>query len=91
MDVETIKRINRDALRAAQEAESSVSLDNRQLMKYAVAVAIAVLAYYLMQHYQPDFVMVVKNGRREFDQMRAVVGAVVVGLLVLLGFHLVQK
>jgi hypothetical protein len=53
MDIESIKRINREALRAAQAAEggSYEKVDNQQMMMYAVAVAVAALAYFVMQKY----------------------------------------
>jgi len=92
MDLETIKRINRDALRAAQEAEGESSysekIDNRQMIMYAVAVGAAVLAYFLLQNYKPNFVMSTTNGQKQFDQTRAIIAAVVVGLLMILGYHL---
>lgn len=93
MDPETIKRINRDALRAAQEAEGEYSenVDNQQLMMYAVAVGVAIVAYLLMQHYKPNFVMATVNGQKQFDQTRAVIASVVVGLLVILGYHLFKQ
>ena len=94
MDLETIKRINRDALRAAQESEGVVpdeGVDNRQMIMYAVAVGVAVLAYFLLQNYKPDFVMSTSNGQKEFDQTRAIIASVIAGLLVILGYHLFYK
>ncbi|KKL59416.1 hypothetical protein LCGC14_2215570 [marine sediment metagenome] len=95
MDLETIKRINRDALRAAQESEGETSefgkLDNQQLIMYAVAVAIAVGAYFLLQNYKPDFVMSTENGQKKFDQTRAIIASVVVGLVVILCYHFLYK
>lgn len=95
MDLETIKRINRDALRAAQESEGqsleSEKIDNQQMMMYAVAVGVAALAYFLMHHYQPDFVLSTKDGQKQFDQTRAVIASVVVGLLVILAYHFLYK
>ena len=91
MDLETIKRINRDALRAAQEAEGgSMKIDNNQMMMYAVAVAVAVAVYFLLQNYQPEFVMSTVNGQKQFDMTRAVIASVVAGLVVILGYHMYQ-
>jgi zinc transporter ZupT len=89
MDLETIKRINRDALRAAQESEAGESgqIDNKQIMTYAVAVAAAALVYFLLQTYKPEFVLSTKDGVKTFDQMRAILSALAAGLLVILGFQ----
>ena len=65
MDLETIKRINREALRAAQESEGG-QIDNKQIMTYAVAIAAAVLVYFLLQNYKPEFVMSTKDGVKDF-------------------------
>ena len=98
--METIKRINRDALRAAQEAEGYssggldlgvVRLDNQSLLMYAVAVGAAVLTYYLLQMYSPELVTSVQDGERRFDQTRAALVSVAVGLLVVLGHHLMNN
>lgn len=100
MDMETIKRINRDALKAAQEAQGHSSggldlgflhLDNQSLLMYAVAVGAAVLTYYLLQMYSPELVTSVHNGERHFDQTRAALVSVAVGLLVVLGHHLMNQ
>jgi hypothetical protein len=95
MDLETIKRINRDALRAAQESVGfssySGDVDNQQMIMYAVAVGVAVLIYFLLQNYKPDLVMSTSNGKKQFDQTRAIISAVVAGLLVILGYHLFLK
>lgn len=88
MDTEQIKRVNREALRAAKEAEGSSSgLDNTQLMMYGIAIAVAVLSYFLLQQYQPAFVMVAQNGQKTFDMTRAIIISVVAGLLVILCYH----
>ena len=94
--METIRRINRDALRAAQEAEGSYGGSyglggNNQLLTYAVAVGVAALAYFLLQQYKPDFVLSTKNGVKQFDMTRAVIASVVAGLLTLLAFHLFNQ
>jgi len=93
MDIESIKRINREALRAAQAAEGSSyeKVDNQQMMMYAVAVAVAALAYFVMQKYKPEFVMSTVDGVKQFDQMRAAIASVIAGLLVILGHHLLRK
>ena len=95
MDLETIKRINRDALRSAQEAEGEsvgpVQVNNQQLIMYAVAVAVAVAAYFLLQNYKPDFVMSTENDQKKFDQTRAIIASVVAGLVVILGYYFIYK
>lgn len=92
MDLETIKRINREALRAAQEAEanggSSELFGNQQMMSYGVALAIAALTYFLLYSFKPKFVMSMKEGVETFDQMRAILSAVAAGLLVILAYQL---
>jgi len=94
MDNETIKRINRDALRAAQEAEASSKsngVDSRQLMVYLGAVAVAAVVYYLLRQYQPEFVKVKDNGVSKYDDKRSILAAIVAGLLVVLGNHLMRN
>ena len=95
MDLETIKRINRDALRAAQESEEgseySEKVDNQQMIMYAVAAGVAVVAYFLLQNRKPDFVMSTIDGQKQFDQMRAIIASVIAGLLVILGYNIIKK
>ena len=95
MDLETIKRINREALEAAKASNGSysgsafgLSLDNTHLMVYALAAVVAGVCYYLLQQYQPELVTRVENGMRVFDQTRAIVASVVAGLLVVLAHYL---
>ncbi len=88
MDLETIKRINRDALRAAQESEGEKGEQQNQLVMYAIAVGLAVATYFLLQYFQLDFVMSTSDGEKKFDQNRAIIASVVVGLLVIVGYHL---
>ena len=90
MDLETIKRINRDALRAAQEANGGYKIDNNQMMMYGIAIAVAVAVYFLLQNYQPGFVMSTVNGQKQFDMTRAAITAVVAGLVVILGYKMYQ-
>ena len=95
MDLETIKRINRDALRAAQESEGesvfSEKIDNKQMIMYVVAVAVATAVYFLLQNYKPDIVMSTSNGQKNFDQTKAIIASVIAGLLVILCYHLFMK
>lgn len=95
MDLETIKRINREALEAAKAANGhhsdsllGLSLDNTSLLVYGVAVLVGVVAYYLLHRYQPMVVTRVENGLRVFDQTRAIIASVVAGLLVVLAHYL---
>ena len=90
--METIKRINRDALRAAQEAESSSGCKgSNQLVVYLIAVGVAVATYLLLKQYQPNFVKVTENGVSKYDDKRAIIAAVIAGLLVLLLNQLLYK
>lgn len=91
MDLKTIQRINRDALDAALESQGKSSSDDKEMTMYLVALASAVVAYFLFQYYQPEFVLTVQNGVRVFDKTRALIASVVVGLLVLLGYNLFSK
>ena len=91
MDIETIKRINRDALRAAQESEGSENIDNKQMIVYAVAIGVAVLTYYLLHQYKPSIVMSTKDNVKQLDQTRVIIASVVAGLLVLLVSHYMKK
>jgi uncharacterized membrane protein YdjX (TVP38/TMEM64 family) len=61
------------------------------MMVYAAAVVVAVLAFYLMKRHTPDLVMSTVDGKKEFDRTRAIVASVVVGLLVVLGHHLLMR
>ena len=92
MDMETIKRINRDALRAAKEAQgeqegySDLNLSNK-LFKYSMAVVAAVVTYFLLKQYQPNIVKVTENGVLVYDDKRAILFAAVVGVLSLFLVH----
>ena len=92
MDLNTIKSINQSALRAAKEAEGESGVGDNQMTMYLVAVAVAVVAYFLMHCYKPYFVMMTDaDGQTKFDQTRAVIASVVVGGLVLLGYNMMNK
>lgn len=84
--METIKRINRDALRAAQEAEAASNgcKGSNQLVIYLIAAGVAAATYFLLKQYQPKFVQVTENGVSKYDEKRAIIAAVIAGLLVLL-------
>lgn len=86
MDMETIKRINREALRAAQEAEAASKgcMGSNQMVVYLIAAGVAAATYLLLKQYQPKFVQVTENGVSKYDEKRAVIAAVIAGLLVLL-------
>ena len=95
MDLETIKRINRDALRTAQEASGSENrgktLLNNDVVVYALAGVVAVAVYFLLQYYSPAVVTVTVNGEKKFDQVRAIIIAVIAGLAVVLLQSLLKK
>ncbi len=95
MELETIKKINREALRRAQENEGGYSdfgqANNQQLIMYAVAVAIAVGTYFLLQNYKPDFVMSTVDGQKQFDQTRTLIASAVAGLLAIMGYQFLYK
>lgn len=95
--METIKRINREALSAAQSSTGmsskgsyrSYGSDNTQMYVYLGALAAAVASYFLLQNYQPNFVMTTDgNGMKMFDQTRAMILSAVVGLVVVVGYHM---
>jgi hypothetical protein len=92
MELRDYQELNRQMLREAQAAELAEmgfgKIDNQQMMVYLVAAGIAVLSYFLMQRYTPDVVMSTKDGKKQFDTVRAVVASVVVGVLVLVVHHL---
>ena len=95
MDLETIKRINRDALRAAKEAQGesmsifSEKIDNQMFLMYVLAVVVGFLAYYLLQRYSPAIVMYTENGQKVFDKTKAVIVSVIVSLILVVLYHLV--
>lgn len=99
MDLETIKRINRDALRAAKqaagEAESEVSefFGSSQTTMYIVALAVAVGVFFFMRYMQFDFVM--KDGpapgNRVFDNVKGGLISVLVGLGVLVAYSMMNN
>jgi len=95
MDLETIKRINRDALRAAQEQGSGSSapsnINNQQMIMYFVALACAVAFYFILQSWRPNFVMSGEDSNRQFDHGRAVIASIIVGLLVVLCYFLMYQ
>ena len=87
MDLETIKRINRDALRSAQSATGS-AVSNQQLISVAVLAGIAVAVYFALQSYQPEIVMSVgPSGEKQFDQTRALVLSAVAGVLAFVAYR----
>ena len=94
--METIKRINRDALKAAQEAAGETGSEyggnNNQMIMYLVAIAVAIGGYFLLKNYQPEFVMSVSgdNGTKQFDETRAMIASAIAGLVVILVYNLMQ-
>jgi hypothetical protein len=97
MDIETIKRINRTALDEAKAALgehgsfSESTFDNNQMLVYFFALAVAVVVYFLLQKFQPNFVTSTVNGVKSFDSTRAVISSIIAGLLVILLFHLSKR
>jgi len=56
---------------------------------YLLAIVVGVVAYFLLRNYKPKWVTVEnQNGEREFDNTRGIISAIVVALLVLLGYAL---
>jgi len=93
MDMETIKRINRDALRAAQEAEAgAVSLvSSKHAPGYILAVVMSIVAYFALRQYQPDFVKSSQNGALVYDDKRSIGFAVLLGVLILIANYLINQ
>lgn len=95
MDLETIKRINRDALRAAQDAAGesggATGMDTQTTM-YIVAIIVAIAAYFILKQMQPEFVMSTSgdNGAKKFDETRAIIASIVAGLIVILIYNMMQ-
>lgn len=85
MDLDAIKKINRDALRAAKESQNGEDYTDKQHMyMYLAAAVAAALAFYGAQRYEFSYAMVEKNGRKEFDRTRGLIIAAIVALLVFL-------
>lgn len=93
MDLETIQKINRDALKAAKDAQDGGEdyMDKKHIYMYLAAAVGGVLSYYLFQRYEFRYAMVEKDGKKVFDQTRGVIFAVVVALLVLLAAQMYYK
>lgn len=93
MDLETIQKINRDALKAAKDAQDGGEdyMDKKHMYMYLAAAVAGALAYYLFQHYDFRYVMVEKDGKKVFDKTRGVVFSVIVALLVLLAMQMYYK
>jgi hypothetical protein len=90
MNMETIRRINREALDEARKSvgmEPEQSSDN-QMLVYAAAVVVGLLVYYLLHTYSPSFVMVTKDNVQTFDMLRAGLLSGASALAVVLGHHL---
>jgi len=68
-----------------------LNTDNHHLLMYAVAAVVAVAVYFLLKCYKPEFVLAKKNGEKHVDEVRAIISAVVAGLLVVLVYHLVDR
>ncbi len=85
MDMNTIKRINREALRQAQAAETQQSL-----VSYLVAALIGVAAYFILRYYKPGFILSKDAaGQPIVDQLKLVLASVAVALVVLILYHYV--
>jgi len=83
MDIDTIKRINREALRQAQDAEKQQSLTC-----YLVAALIGVAAYFAIRYYKPGFILSKDAaGQPQIDQVKLVLAAVGCALVVLVAYH----
>lgn len=81
--METIKRINREALREAQEALDAESNNNR-FMVVGLAVLVGLAVYYLVKNSKVELVMKVdEHGIKIVDNRRAALMGVLAGLLVL--------
>lgn len=93
MDLETIQKINRDALKAAKDAQNGGEdyTDKKHMYMYLAAAVAGATAYYLFQRYEFRYAMVEKDGKKVFDKTRGVVFAVVVALLVLLAMQMYYK
>jgi len=99
LNEEQARRLVQNAVAQAKSAQGrSVDLfgahlnaDNHHLLMYAVAAVVAVAVYFLLKCYKPEFVLAKKNGEKHVDEMRAVISAVVAGLLVVLVYHLVDR
>ncbi len=101
MDLETIRRINRDALRAAKEAAGETEGETEgaagtglstQTTMYIVAIIVAIATYFLLKNVQPEFVMSTSgdNGIKKFDETRAIIASIVAGLIVILIYNMMQ-
>lgn len=93
MNLEDIKRINREALESAKGSVGEVDYtDNTHLMVYAGAVAVAVGVYYvLMNKYTPSLVTTTTNGVETVDRNRVLAASLLAGLLVVVGYKLYTK
>jgi len=58
------------------------------LMKYMVALVVALLVYFILRSYKPDFVMKTKDNVKEFDEMKGLLFGVGAGVVVLLLYSL---
>ena len=88
MDLETIKRINRDALRVAKESSGEKAPENaidNQMTAYIVAILFTIGTYVLLRNIQPEFVMSVSrvDGSKVFDDFKAIIASILVGIIVL--------
>ena len=89
MDIDTIKRINREALEAAKKAQNKYT-DENHMMMYVLSVLAGIVSYFFMQKYQPSFLMTNTNGGGvlEFNKTRGVIASVIVGLVFLLLYNM---
>jgi len=91
MNLEDIKRINREALNEAKGSSASTEMDytdNRHLMLYGAGVAVAAVAYYLlMNKYTPELLMTTVNGVKQVDRNRVIAASVLAGVVAVGGYH----
>lgn len=98
MDMETIKRINKEALETAKKSLGSHSGNNEMVLDpmccavYVIAVIISVSSYFILQNVKPTFLMkkveVNNEQQMEFDVLKAIILSIILGLLVLLSHQL---
>lgn len=82
--MDTIKRINREALRQAKDSEKS----QHHLTCYLVAAVLALVTYFALRYYKPGFVLSRGiAGQPQVDQLKLVLASLAVALLIILGYH----
>lgn len=90
--METIKRINREALEQAKKAlgQTEAELENpHELTMYLFAVLLGVATFFALKYWEPAFVMTQDDaGTMVFNQTRAIILSILVGLLLVVVYML---